>query len=284
MIRCPRCGNLTEPNRFRRNLCDACFGGVVRSETSTGRVVYCGVCGAVKRLNHWRTDLTVDDIRRQASAGTPTKPITSHPIRPTSSSKFEGSATFNGLELVRSICTNCTIAKTKAYLFEVKIRVEGRAMSTREVMYLTDLVEGLLDSLDDRNFVHDYSETKDGVDVLLSTRKTAERLLKEMRSRFLGRENRSYKLVGETHDKRRIYRTTFSYRILPLTEGALLRIDSQLCSVTKFRGGFLVAADMQGREHKFRTSDVFQLYKRGKIEVIRQSDPIISLSRGVRYA
>ncbi|MCL5788239.1 MAG: NMD3-related protein [Candidatus Marsarchaeota archaeon] len=186
--------------------------------------------------------------------------------------------------LIRSTCTNCLIAKNKGYLFELKVRVEGRAMNPRENMYVTEMVESTLNSMEDRNFVHDYSENRDGVDVLLSTRKTVEKLLRRLREEFLGKETKSFKLVGETHDKRRIYKSTFSYRILPLGSGTLLRINSELCTVNNYGRGKLTVSTEAGTKQVFSTSDVFELYKRGRLEVVSQESSFVPDADSSRYA
>jgi len=183
---------------------------------------------------------------------------------------------FVEFELRKTLCPNCLVKKTDSYLFEVKIRVEGRSMREREVMFLVDSIRKIcLQSLD-QNFVYRFSENKDGVDVLVSSKKLAEQIVSHIRQQFYGKLVQSYKLVSETHDRIRVFKTTYSYRIISPSVGSVYRVNNQLYQVESVGVDHVVLSAIKIK-HKMalKKHELIAMYTANRVEVITQEGSII---------
>jgi NMD protein affecting ribosome stability and mRNA decay len=179
--------------------------------------------------------------------------------------------------LNKTICTNCLIQKNKSYLFELKIRFGGRPMNEREVIYVTDLIEQTVLTMNDRNFVYEYSDDKNGVDVLFSTRKGAESVLKRLKNEFWGKEVLSSKLIGETHDKRRIYKTTFSFKILSFAKGTIFLLENNLCEVVDTNKKMVTFRYVDtSSTNQLTRFQMLELYRKDKIKMVVQKGSLFS--------
>lgn len=274
MIRCPKCGAPTEPNTETRNLCQKCFISTVAVREEKRKIVYCGSCGKIRVRDKWLSNSSISNILDEILAQ---KNVVSKTKDKIVYESLEGNRkTLTQLYLKRTLCTNCLTQKTDSYLFEVKLRVEGRSMSARETMYFMELIRKTCLEASDQDFVYRFSENKDGVDLLVSSKKVAEQIVAAIRKRFDGKLTQSYKLVGEKHDRRRVFKTTYSYRMLSPSVGSIYRIGNKLYQVTRVGVDDVTLSAIKSDEKMtLKRQELISMYVADRIKVLSQSGSII---------
>lgn len=175
-----------------------------------------------------------------------------------------------------TICPRCLIHKNRSYLYEIKVRVEGRALSRREAAYVSQLIqESLKDQ--DQNLAYEYVANKDGVDLSISSKKGFNTVLSHLRNRFRAKEVSSYKLVGEAHDKRRLFKTTVSYRIILFEKGNVMRLGKSLFEVDLVDKSGVKLRDMKTHATAHvEKRKLAEMIRRGEAETVLQNGQIIS--------
>lgn len=274
MIRCPKCGTPIEPNAETHNLCQKCYASSTRSTEEKRRVVYCGSCGKIRVEGKWVPNSSISEflesILSQKNIISKTKEkVVFEDIQ-------KGRKVLTQMRLERVLCNNCLTQKTDSYLFEVKVRVEGRSMSKRETIYLMESIRKTCEESAHQDFVYRFSENKDGVDVLVSSKKVAEEIVLNIRKQFAGKLIQSYRLISEKHDGTRIFKTTFSYRILSPSVGSVYLFDNQLYQVVDIGGNEVTLSAIKSK-HKItlKRHELINLYVANRIKVLSQSAPII---------
>jgi NMD protein affecting ribosome stability and mRNA decay len=288
LIRCPKCGVWIQPDPKTHNLCVSCYSLSKQStEPSTRKIKYCYICGAVRISGKWvRQGHLVDSIKTFLAirgndpsfdtGSSPNELKSGNFLKDQVIEKKKGMPTAKML-LDRAICTNCIIQKNKSYLFELKIRFVGRPMNEREIIYVMDLIEQTVFAMNDKNFVYEYSDDKDGVNVLFSTRKGAESVLKRLKNEFWGKEVHSSKLIGESHDRRRIYKTTFSFKILSFAKGTIFLLENNLAEIIEINKKTVTFKYMDASSTNQLTKfQMLELYRKDKIKVVVQKGSLFS--------
>jgi NMD protein affecting ribosome stability and mRNA decay len=274
LIPCPKCGSPTDPNAATHNLCKNCSSEPSARERKKRNIVFCGVCGRVRIGGKWQSNLSFDEfiqeLQKQGNIVSRAKDRLVYEVIDSNKK------TLIQYQLKKSLCMNCLIQKNDSYLFEVKIRVEGRAMNPREAMYLIDSIRRTcLESLD-QDFVYRFSKNKEGVDVLISSKKLAEQIVGGLKQKFDGRLTQSFKLVSEKHDRTRVFKTTYSYRILSPSVGSVYRINNHLYEVVRVENGEVFLTAIKGRENMvFTKHELISMYKSNKVEVLTQQGSIL---------
>ncbi|MEM0121133.1 MAG: NMD3-related protein [Thermoprotei archaeon] len=274
MIPCPRCGLPIDPNVTRHNLCENCYTETYSNKHKKRNIVFCGVCGKVRIGGKWRPDLSFDQfiqlLQKQGNIVSRAKDRLNYEV------VESGEKTVIHYQLKKSLCTNCLIQKSDSYLFEVKVRVEGRAMNQRETMYLVGSIRRTCGENLDQHFVYRFSKNKEGVDVLLSSKKLAEHIVSKLKNEFDGRLTQSFKLISEKHDRTRIFKTTYSYRILSPSVGSVYIINNQLYEVTQVENGEVSLTAIKGTDKvKMAKHELIAMYKTNRIKVLSQNESIV---------
>lgn len=274
MIRCPKCGGLTEPNPETHNLCQKCYNSTTTIKEQKRRIVYCGSCGKIKLEGRWIYNSSIEDYINQLAT------------KENIISKTKGKIVYESidgnkkiltqLQLERSLCPGCLTQKTDSYLFEVKVRVEGRAMQRRETIYLMESIRRTCLESPNQDFVYRFSDSKDGVDVLVSSKKVAEEIVSNIRKHFDGKLIQSYKLISEKHDGTRVFKTTYSYRILSPSIGSIYLIDRQLYEIVHVDNNEVTLLAIKGKGKKtMKRHELLSMYVANKVKVLSQNQPII---------
>ena len=177
---------------------------------------------------------------------------------------------------VSQVCPNCIIRKNKSYLFELKVRIEGRVMQPREVMFVSSIAENTLKAERDQNFVYEFVPKREGLDLLFSTRKSMVAVLDRLNNEFAAKETMSSKLVGEKRDRRRIYKSTVSFKIFPFAEGTIFRYGGDLHEVVRVQGHSLSYSSKSNSQiSEIPKIKALELYRRGQLEVLVQKGSIL---------
>ncbi len=271
MILCPKCGLPTEPNVETHNLCQKCYTKTVQVTKEKRKIVYCGVCKSVRAGGKWQIGLSIDDFLKNEFGESMVLSRSKEKI------VYEDTenSTYIFLYLKKSICINCLTQKNDSYLFEVKIRVESRNMVQREILYVKDLIRNLIDKSKGYQ-VYRFSENKEGVDVLTSSKKLAEKIVWELDQQFDGKINQSFKLISETHDGVRIYKTTFSFKIFYPSRESVYRLNDQLYQVIRVEDKKVFLRSIKAdKELTIKKYELINMYRANQIKVLSQKEPIV---------
>ncbi|WP_254545433.1 60S ribosomal export protein NMD3 [Halomarina pelagica] len=256
---CPRCGKPVEsregprvgdPHGRRAHLCDACyfedFDLVDAPEELTVRI--CPRCGAVYRGNRWidvgaedYTDVAVEEVTEALSVHVDADEFT-WLVDPEQVDQntilmhchFSGVVRETPVEADRDVrvrfsretCTRCSRIAGDYYASIVQVRAEGRTPTDAEREGAVEIAEEYVENRDakgDRNaFVSEVKETRDGVDVKLSTTQMGRAVAQRVRRRFGGTITDSRTLVTEDSDGNEVYRVTYAVRLPPYPAGTVI--------------------------------------------------------------
>lgn len=247
----------------------------------TRRVEVCSSCNSVRAQGVWLFSTVLDDYLEGLVAGYPTGEfgiVHKKGKRKTAVEVVTGGKVVNVFDvyLSHTICPRCLIHKNRSYPYEIKVRIEGRALSRREVVYISQLIQ---ESLRDegQKLVYEYTENKDGVDLSVSTKKGFNTVLNHLRRKFRAKEVSSYKLVGEAHDKRRLFRTTVSYRIILFEKGNVMRLGQSLFEVDSVGKSGVKLRDMKTHATtRLEKHKLAEMIRRGEAETVLQNGQIIT--------
>ncbi|PSN84466.1 hypothetical protein B9Q11_02840 [Candidatus Marsarchaeota G2 archaeon ECH_B_SAG-F08] len=280
MIRCPICGSYTQPNLETHNLCQNCYNLRKRSINEEHKLWVCSQCGALRVHGKWDFSLNLENyiektLINQNLVTSPVLLIKTKDrvvydiITKNASKRLE-------FQLNKTICPNCLIQKNRSFLYELKIRIEGRNPTQQESLYLSNLVIETLSQLNDK-FVYELNPNKNGIDVSFSTKRGLDFTLNKLRTIFIAKEIYSSRLVGEAHDRRKIFKTTVSFRIIPFAKGSVIRIKDQLFEIIDIQQKeFILCSLVSHSSTKMSRQSLVELFRKGIARTLIQRGELIN--------
>ncbi len=227
---CPRCGAKESDKQFIGQFCVDCYLSdhpeIVRFPKLS--VPVCVHCGRIKVAGRW-VEPSEDAIthflakKMKTDLSTPRVNIVDLSVFPSQldvkvrvCGEIEGSQVCVDkdvrIAIKKTQCPVCT--KSHGEYWELKVQIRGNK----------DLVEAALDDAlkmidslakkDARARILQVKKLKEGVDLLIGSKKIGRDIVKRLRNKFNARVIRTRKLTGEdVHKGKRVYKETFSVRL-----------------------------------------------------------------------
>lgn len=269
---CPKCGKPTE-----EGLCSNCRVEETEWMICEPRVqcTQCPTCESVKTGSIWadsylkREDLIaelvmsgvkihddVEDLKITLSHHDPSPNRTSVKVT------VEG--TLYGIHVEQSCnilivwigeqCDRCSRFSGNYYAGTIQVRAEGRKPDDWEKERALEIAHNIEDSCqndgDRLSFITKTEETKDGVDIVISSHTIGEAISKEIKNRLGGKYTRHPKLIGEKKGKP-VYRITYSVRLPKFRRGDILEINRDYFEVRSNESGTMRLFDLKNGEIKY---------------------------------
>lgn len=269
---CPKCGRPTE-----EGLCGRCRVDETEWMICEPRVycTYCPTCESLKTGGVWidtnlkREDLieelALSGIKLHEDVEDYTISLSFYDPSPNRTmSKAIVDGTLYGIHVEKSCnilivwvkeqCDRCNRLSGNYYAGTIQVRAEGRKPDDWEREKAIEIANNIEDSHqtggDRLSFITKIDETKDGVDIVISSHTIGEAISKEIKNQLGGRYERHPKLIGEKKGKP-IYRITYPVRLPQFRRGDILEIDRQYFEVRSNESGNMRLFDLQNGEIRY---------------------------------
>lgn len=245
----PRATTRHAPNG-RAPVCETCFFDEFDLVDAPDRieVPVCSGCGAVKRGKRWinvgardYTDVAIDEVAENlqvhvdatdVSWGVDPEQVDENTIR----MDCFVSGTVRGqvreveftvpVLISRGTCDRCGRIAGEDYAATVQLRAEGRTPDEDERTEAISIARSYVadrEEAGDRNaFITEVAETREGVDVRVSTTQIGSAIADRIVRRFGGEIDRSRTLVTEDGDGNEVYRMAYAVRLGPFRPGDVI--------------------------------------------------------------
>jgi nonsense-mediated mRNA decay protein 3 len=151
-------------------------------------------------------------------------------------------------------CDRCSRLSGNYYAGVIQVRAEGRKPDEWEKERALEIAHNIEDSCqnegDRLSFITKFEETKDGVDIVISSHSIGEAISKEIKNRLGGKYTRHPKLIGEKKGKQ-VYRITYSVRLPKFRRGDILEIDRNYFEVRSNESGTMRLFDLKNGEIRY---------------------------------
>ena len=242
---CYRCGAGEESGPLIEGLCQRCYSAenpLIRAPAGM-RVTVCGDCGAYLAGNVWRRpserrpessilDAVLSQVRVAVSGpgGGREVPAWESPLARVDAVLLPGGKRVRivargrvhelqretveeadvDVEMEERMCGACRLRRSGRYeaIVQVRGKIDAEAMER-----IRRMVEETVEGAGSSAFVSKVVEHREGPDFYVHPSGVARRIANRIRSAFGGEIKESAKLVGQTSDGRRRYRSTFMVRI-----------------------------------------------------------------------
>lgn len=260
---CPRCGDAVErspeadlpggPRDPDSVLCDACYFEDFELVDAPDRIEVrvCSQCGALHRGKRWvdvgardYTDIAVDETAERLSVhvdaedvdwGVEPEQVDQNTIR--MHCLFTGVIRETPLSeevtvpvyVSRETCERCGRIAGDYYAAIVQVRGTERTPTPEENDRAKEIAEDYIaerEATGDRNaFITETTETKDGVNMKISTNQMGQGIAHRIVRELGGSVSEAPTLVTEDSDGNEVYRVTFVARLPPYTPGDVIDLD-----------------------------------------------------------
>lgn len=269
---CPKCGRPTE-----EGLCGSCRAEETEWMVCEPRIqsTQCPTCESLKTGSIWSdTSLDREDLIDELALAAikiheDVEEYTVHlshydPSPNRTMVKVDAAGTLYGVQVEKSCnilivwikeqCDRCSRLSGNYYAGVIQVRAEGRKPDDWEkerAMTIANSIEDDLQAGGDRlSFITKTEETKDGIDIVISSHSIGESISKEIKDRLGGKYTRHPKLIGEKKGKP-VYRITYSLRLPKFRRGDILDINNSYYEVRSNESGTMRLFDLQSSEIRY---------------------------------
>lgn len=155
---------------------------------------------------------------------------------------------------IKEQCDRCSRLSGNYYAGIIQVRAEGRKPDDWEKEKAIEIANSIEDSHqtdgDRLSFITKIEETKDGVDIVISSHAIGEAISKEIKNRLGGKYERHPKLIGEKKGKP-VYRITYPVRLPQFRRGDILEIRRHYYEVRSNESGNMRLFDLQNGEIRY---------------------------------
>jgi NMD protein affecting ribosome stability and mRNA decay len=138
------------------------------------------------------------------------------------------------IKLLGGICTLCVKKKTGADEVTVQFRALHRKLTKEEKDYATKLSFTLSAEMEAEMpsaYISDISEYHGGLDFSIGDNSLGDAIVAGFKKRWIGQHEKNYKLITESKDNKRVYRTTHLFRIPEVRMNDIVVFKSSLFKV-----------------------------------------------------
>ena len=279
---CPKCGGPTE----NEGICNTCLAESIEWIVAEPRVVcaYCPTCGSVKQGNTW-SDTTrerqvlaeelalgalsvhhdVQDLHLTVESHEPSPNRTKCIIH--AEGTLYGVPKTARLEVLiawkKEQCDRCNRLSGNYYEGVIQVRATDRTPDIHERARVeaiaTNIEESLLEAGDRLSFVSRIDDTRDGVDIVISSHHIGDMITKQVTTELGGKTTRHPKLFGE-RDGKKLYRITYLVRLPRYRRGDVIEVKNRYYEVRSVDSGTLKVFDLQeGIMNVIREDDDYRI-------------------------
>ena len=160
------------------------------------------------------------------------------------------------IKLLGGICTLCVKKKTGADEVTVQFRALNRNLTKEEKDFATKLAFELSAEMEAEMpsaYISDIAEYHGGLDFSIGDNSLGEAIISGFKKRWIGQHEKNYKLITESKDNKRVYRTTHLFRIPEVRIGDLVIFKSSLFKIMNVHRAGVVIKSIRTYEKETTT-------------------------------
>ncbi|EHQ34576.1 60S ribosomal export protein NMD3 [Methanoplanus limicola] len=149
---------------------------------------------------------------------------------------------------IKEQCDRCSRYSGGYYAGVIQVRADGRRPDDHERAVTEEIATEIEDSVQNAgerlSFITETKNTKDGVDIVISSHNLGESISREIKKRLGGKVTKHPKLIGEK-DGRPLYRITYLIRLPRYQKGEILYSKGKYLEVRYIESGLLKVFDFE---------------------------------------